>query len=464
MGNWQSKCPITNTMSTLEYLSTPSDSLTTKLENRTAKIGVIGLGYVGLPLVLLFSEQDFCITGFDIDAKKIDVLTRGGSYIVRIPETEIQAAKGKGFTATADYSQIASMDAIIICVPTPLTDHHEPDLSFIAATAEAIAPHLRAGQLVVLESTTYPGTTEELLIPILEKNPLGLKAARGDENGKDTFHVAFSPEREDPGNDTVARCDIPKVVGGLNPAATEFGRQLYGTIFRKTVPVSTPAAAEMTKLLENIYRCVNIALVNELKLLCLRMGIDIWEVIAAASTKPFGFQPFYPGPGLGGHCIPIDPFYLSWKAKEYDFHTRFIELAGEINAGMPYHCVASTAAALNRERKSLNGANVLILGVAYKKDIDDLRESPALTIIELLQKEGAKVSYNDPFFEYVGRGRKYNLEMKNTPLENLGQYDCVLIVTDHSSYNFSEIVEQANLVVDTRNATKGIHSPKIVRC
>jgi UDP-N-acetyl-D-glucosamine dehydrogenase len=451
-------------MSTLEYISAPSESLTTKLENRTAKIGVIGLGYVGLPLVLLFSEQDFCITGFDIDAKKIDVLTRGGSYIVRIPEREIQAAKNKGFTATADYSQIASMDAIIICVPTPLTDHHEPDLSFIAATAEAIAPHLRAGQLVVLESTTYPGTTEELLIPILEKNPQGLKAARGDENGKDTFYVAFSPEREDPGNDTVARCDIPKVVGGLNPTATEFGRQLYGTIFRKTVPVSTPAAAEMTKLLENIYRCVNIALVNELKLLCLRMGIDIWEVIAAAATKPFGFQPFYPGPGLGGHCIPIDPFYLSWKAKEYDFHTRFIELAGEINLGMPYHVVSSTAAALNRKRKSLNGANVLILGVAYKKDIDDLRESPSLTIIELLQKEGAKVSYNDPFFEYVGRGRKYNLEMKNTPLENLGQYDCVLIVTDHSSYNYAEIVAEANLVVDTRNATKGIHSAKIVRC
>jgi UDP-N-acetyl-D-glucosamine dehydrogenase len=451
-------------MSTLEYISAPSDSLTAKLENRSARIGVIGLGYVGLPLVLLFSEQDFRITGFDIDAKKVEVLTRGGSYIVRIPETEIQAAKAKGFTATSDYSQISDMDAIIICVPTPLNDHHEPDLSFIAATAEAIVPHLRPGQLVILESTTYPGTTEELLIPILEKNPLGLKAARGDQQGKDVFYVAFSPEREDPGNDTVARCDIPKVVGGLNPTATEFGRQLYGTIFHRTVPVSTPAAAEMTKLLENIYRCVNIALVNELKLLSLRMGIDIWEVIAAASTKPFGFQPFYPGPGLGGHCIPIDPFYLSWKAKEYDFHTRFIELAGEINLQMPYHVVSSTAAALNRQRKSLNGANVLVLGLAYKKDIDDLRESPSLTIIELLQKEGAKVSYNDPFFERVGRGRKYNLEMTNTPLENLSQYDCIVIVTDHSSYNYAEIVEQANLVVDTRNATKGIDSPKVVRC
>jgi UDP-N-acetyl-D-glucosamine dehydrogenase len=451
-------------MSTLEYIATPSDSLTTKLENRTAKIGVIGLGYVGLPLVLLFSEQDFRVTGFDVDAKKVDIIKRGGSYIVRIPETEIQAARAKGFTATADYSQISNMDAIIICVPTPLDDHHEPDLSFIEATAEAIVPYLRAGQLVVLESTTYPGTTEELLIPILEKNPLGLKAARGDEETANTFYVAFSPEREDPGNDTVARCDIPKVVGGLNKKATEFGRQMYGTIFHKTVPVSTPAAAEMTKLLENIYRCVNIALVNELKLLSLRMGIDIWEVIAAASTKPFGFQPFYPGPGLGGHCIPIDPFYLSWKAKEYDFHTRFIELAGEINLNMPYHVVTSTAAALNTQRKSLNGANVLILGVAYKKDIDDLRESPSLTIIELLQKEGAKVSYNDPFFEYVGRGRKYNLEMKNTPLENLGQYDAVVIVTDHSSYDYAQIVAEANLVVDTRNATKGIQSPKVVRC
>jgi len=451
-------------MSTLEFISSTSDSLATKLDNRTARIGVIGLGYVGLPLVLLFSEQDFRITGFDIDDKKIDVLSKGGSYIVRIPETEIQGAKRKGFTATSDYSKITEMDAIIICVPTPLNDHHEPDLSFIASTAESIAPHLRSGQVVILESTTYPGTTEELLIPILEKNPLGLKAARGDEYSKDTFFVAFSPEREDPGNDTVARCDIPKVVGGLNPQATELGRKLYGTIFHRTVPVSTPAAAEMTKLLENIYRCVNIALVNELKLLSLRMGIDIWEVIAAASTKPFGFQAFYPGPGLGGHCIPIDPFYLSWKAKEYDFHTRFIELAGEINLQMPYHVVQSTATALNKQRKSMNGANILVLGLAYKKDIDDLRESPSLTIIELLQKEGAQVSYNDPFFATVGRGRKYNLEMKNTPLHNLQQYDCVLIVTDHSSYDYAAIVEEANLVVDTRNATKGIQSPKIVHC
>jgi UDP-N-acetyl-D-glucosamine dehydrogenase len=452
-------------MDTLESLATqPFQSLVGKLEDRTARIGVIGLGYVGLPLVLLFSEQKFKVTGFDIDAKKIQVLSRGGSYIVRIPETEIQAAKAKGFTATSDYSHISEMDAIIICVPTPLNDHHEPDLSYIVATAQAIAPHVRAGQLIVLESTTYPGTTEEMLIPILEKNPKGLKAARGDQHGKDTFFVAFSPEREDPGNDTVARRDIPKVVGGLNPEASELCGKLYGTIFHRTVPVSTPAAAEMTKLLENIYRCVNIALVNELKLLSLRMGIDIWEVINAASTKPFGFHPFYPGPGLGGHCIPIDPFYLSWKAKEYDFHTRFIELAGEINLNMPYHVVASTAAALNRNRSSLNGSKVLVLGVAYKKDIDDLRESPALTIIELLQKEGAQVSYNDPYFEYVGRGRKYHLDMANTPLDNLEQYDAVVIVTDHSNYDYPAIVEKSKLVIDTRNATKGIRSPKIVHC
>jgi UDP-N-acetyl-D-glucosamine dehydrogenase len=318
---------------------------------------------------------------------------------------------------------------------------------------------------VVLESTTYPGTTQDLLVPLLENNPLGLKAARGvDDSPANTFFVAFSPEREDPGNETVARRDIPKVVGGLNRTATELCRKMYGSIFTHTVAVSTPAAAEMTKLLENIYRCVNIALVNELKLLCLRMGIDIWEVIAAAATKPFGFHPFYPGPGLGGHCIPIDPFYLSWKAREYDFHTRFIELAGEINMHMPYHVVASTAAALNRGCMSLNGARVLVLGLAYKKDIDDLRESPALTIIELLQKDGALVSYNDPYFDYVGRGRKYNLEMANTALERLEQYDAVIIVADHTSYDYPWIVEHSNLVIDTRNATAGIQSAKIVRC
>src|ERR1700728_997396 len=306
------------------------DSTKNKIKQRQARVGIIGLGYVGLPLALLFTEQEFSVTGFDIDQRKVDILAQGGSYIYRIAAEEIQAAKAKGFSATSDYGQIEEMDAIIICVPTPLNQYHEPDLSYITDTTHAIAPHLQPGQLVVLESTTYLGTTEEVMIPILEKeNKAGLKAARNQAPTGKEFFVAFSPEREDPGNTTVARRDIPKVVGGLNPQASELAGVLYGAIFNRTVPVSSPAAAEMTKLLENIYRCVNIALVNELKLLCLRMGIDIWEVIEAASTKPFGFHPFYPGPGLGGHCIPVDPFYLSWKAKEWDFRTRFIELAGE---------------------------------------------------------------------------------------------------------------------------------------
>jgi UDP-N-acetyl-D-glucosamine dehydrogenase len=452
-------------MTTDSAADTSFGQLKSKIQQRQAQVGIIGLGYVGLPLALLYSEQKFQVTGFDIDQRKVDTLAKGGSYIYRITPQEIQAAKSQGFSATANYSQISAMDAIIICVPTPLNEYHEPDLSYITNTTHAIAPHLRPGQLVVLESTTYPGTTEEVMVPILEKeNTGGLRAARdGAPSGKE-FLVAFSPEREDPGNTTVARRDIPKVVGGLNPQAAEIAGALYGAIFNRTVQVSSPAAAEMTKLLENIYRCVNIALVNELKLLCLRMGIDIWEVIAAASTKPFGFHPFYPGPGLGGHCIPVDPFYLSWKAKEWDFRTRFIELAGEINTNMPYHVLASVSSALNRHKKSVNGARILVLGVAYKRDIDDLRESPALTIIELLQKDGAQVSYHDPYFPFIGKGRKYDLQMKCATLENLGQYDCVLIVTDHSDYDYARIVQESQLVVDTRNATKGISSPKIVPC
>jgi UDP-N-acetyl-D-glucosamine dehydrogenase len=452
-------------MSTYSTADLSLDQLKQKIEQRQARLGIIGLGYVGLPLALLYSEQKFRITGFDIDSRKIETLAKGGSYIYRIAPEEIQAAQANGFTATSDYAQLTAMDAVIICVPTPLNEYHEPDLSFITNTTHAIAPHLRAGQLVVLESTTYPGTTEEVMVPILEKeNRHGLKAARGAALGANEFLVAFSPEREDPGNTTVARRDIPKVVGGLNQQASELARAFYGAIFNRTVPVSSPAAAEMTKLLENIYRCVNIALVNELKLLCLRMGIDIWEVIEAASTKPFGFHPFYPGPGLGGHCIPVDPFYLSWKAKECDFRTRFIELAGEINTNMPYHVLASVSGALNSHKKAMNGARVLVLGVAYKKDIDDLRESPALTIIELLQKDGAEVSYHDPYFPFIGKGRKYDLQMKCADLKNLGQYDCVVIVTDHSDYDYGRIVQEAQLVVDTRNATRGISSPKVVRC
>ncbi len=450
---------------TTSAADTSVDQLKNKIQQRQARVGIIGMGYVGLPLALLYSEQKFQVTGFDIDQRKVDTLAKGGSYIYRITTEEIQAAKAQGFTATSDYAQITQMDAIIICVPTPLNEYHEPDLSFITDTTHSIAPHLRAGQLVILESTTYPGTTEEVMVPILEKeNKAGLKAARGTEVGANEFFVAFSPEREDPGNTSVARRDIPKVIGGLNPRASELAGALYGAIFNRTVPVSSPAVAEMTKLLENIYRCVNIALVNELKLLCLRMGIDIWEVIGAASTKPFGFHPFYPGPGLGGHCIPVDPFYLSWKAKEWDFRTRFIELAGEINTSMPYHVLSSVGGALNRHKKAINGARVLVLGVAYKKDIDDLRESPALTIIELLQKDGAVVSYHDPYFPFIGKGRKYDLQMKRSELKDLGQYDCVLIVTDHSDYDYKQIVQEAQLVVDTRNATRGIKSAKIVHC
>jgi UDP-N-acetyl-D-glucosamine dehydrogenase len=438
-------------------------ALQQKIETRTARIGIIGLGYVGLPLTLLFSEERFRVTGFDVDEKKVNALNGGGSYIVRIPATEIQTAQRSGFRATADYAEIAKMDAVIICVPTPLTEFHEPDLSYIRNTAEAIAPHLREGQLIILESTTYPGTTEEVLIPILErKNQHGLSVARNaDVTG---FYVAFSPEREDPGNDTVARRDLPKVIGGAGPVALELASAVYSTIFNRTIPVSTPATAEMTKLLENIYRCVNIALVNELKQLCQRMDIDIFEVIDAAKTKPFGFQAFYPGPGLGGHCIPIDPFYLSWKAKQFDFHTRFIELAGEVNTAMPYYVIEQTAAALNEQAKALKNSKILVLGMSYKRDVDDLRESPALTIIELLRHRGAIVSYNDPFFPYVGQGRHYHLDMHCVPLDDLAQYDCVLIVTDHSDYDYARIVRESKLVVDTRNATKGLSSEKIVRC
>jgi len=437
--------------------------LTRRIQSRDARIGIVGMGYVGLPLALLFSEARFRVTGFDIDTRKVETLNSGGTYIVRIPSTEIERAHRNGFAATSDYTQIAAMDVIIICVPTPLDEHHEPDLSYVTGTVNGIAPYVRDGQLIILESTTYPGTTEEVVVPLLEKgNSTGLQVARDDFSPG--FYVAFSPEREDPGNDTVARRDIPKVIGGCGPVARDLASATYRSIFNRTVLVSSPAAAEMTKLLENIYRCVNIALVNELKQLCMRMGIDLAEVIDAAKTKPFGFQAFYPGPGLGGHCIPIDPFYLSWKAKEFDFHTRFIELAGQINNSMPYFVVENIIEAMSRRGKALNGSRILVLGLSYKRDIDDLRESPSLTIIELLQKRGAQVAYNDPFFPTVGQGRKYALNMTSTPLEKIPEFDCVVIVTDHSQYDYPAIVAKANLVVDTRNATKGIDAPNIARC
>ena len=434
-----------------------------RIETRNARIGIVGMGYVGLPLALLFSEERFVITGFDVDPRKVQALNQGGSYIVRIPGTEIESARRNGFSATADYARIGDMDVVIICVPTPLNEYHEPDLSYVTGTVKSIAPHLQEGQLIILESTTYPGTTEEVVVPLLEQgNPAGLRVAR--DAVSQGFYVAFSPEREDPGNDTVARRDIPKVVGGCGAAALDLACAVYASIFNRTVPVSSPAAAEMTKLLENIYRCVNIALVNELKQLCMRMDIDLFEVIDAAKTKPFGFQAFYPGPGLGGHCIPIDPFYLSWKAKEFDFHTRFIELAGQVNIGMPYFVVENIIEAMSQQGKALHGSRVLVLGLAYKRDIDDLRESPSLTIIELLQKRGAHVEYNDPFFPSVGHGRKYALNMTSTPLDQIPEFDCVVIVTDHSTYDYAAIVKSAKLVVDTRNATKGIEAENIVRC
>ena len=424
---------------------------------RTAKIGVIGLGYVGLPLAILFSRAGFPVVGFDIDRKKIDVLNDGGSYIQRISSAEITEIRADGFHATSDFSAITTMDAVVICVPTPLDEHRGPDMTYIECTAKSIAPYLRAGQLIVLESTTYPGTTEEVLIPLLEKGaPTGIQCYRDGRDEESCFHVAYSPEREDPGNMSVERADIPKVVGAPTQKTRALAAAFYQSIFRRIVPVSSAAAAEMTKLLENVYRCVNIALVNELKMLCQRIGLDIWEIIDAAATKPFGFQPFYPGPGLGGHCIPIDPFYLSWKAKEVDFATRFIELAGEINTEMPYHVVQSVATALNDRSKSVKGSKILVLGLAYKKDIDDLRESPSLTLIELLRQRGAEVAYNDPFFPYVGHGRHYALNMASQPLTNLGDYDCVLIATNHSEYDYARIVRESQLVVDTRNATAGL--------
>jgi UDP-N-acetyl-D-glucosamine dehydrogenase len=440
-----------------------------RIEGRTARIGVIGLGYVGLPLALLFSEERFRVTGFDIDAKKVKRLNAGQSYIHRIEPEQIQAARGARFSATSDFSRVAEVDALLICVPTPLHEDHTPDMSYIVSTMEAIAPHLRAGQLVVLESTTYPGTTEEVVVETINRHGAArrvfvLRHGNQEPGQLDGVMVAFSPEREDPGNMVTPRRDIPKVIGGVDGRAAKAAEALYGSVFKRTVLMSSTAAAEMTKLLENIYRSVNIALVNEMKQLCQKMDIDIWEVIDAAATKPFGFQAFYPGPGVGGHCIPVDPFYLSWKAEQFGLSTRFIELAGEVNESMPLYVVESTARALAVRGVALRGAKVLVLGVAYKRDVDDLRESPSLTIIELLQRAGAQVAYNDPFFPEVGRGRKYALNLTSTPLTEVANFDCVVIATDHSEYEYEKIVQESRLVIDSRNATRGCGSAKIVRC
>ena len=439
------------------------------IERRTARVGIIGLGYVGLPLALLFSEERFRVTGFDVDGAKVEQLNAGESYLHRIEREHIRTAQESGFCATTNFAEVSKMDVVLICVPTPLHEDHTPDMSAVVATIEAMAPYLRAGQLVVLESTTYPGTTEEIIVGTINRHgrERGLRVLAEDGEPQDALDgvmVAFSPEREDPGNIVVPRREIPKVIGGFDGRATAAAKALYGCVFRSTVAMTSPAAAEMTKLLENIYRCVNIALVNEMKQICQSMGIDVWEVINAAATKPFGFQPFYPGPGVGGHCIPVDPFYLSWKAKQFGCSTRFIELAGEVNESMPRYVVQTTERALARSGVSLRGARVLVLGIAYKADVDDLRESPALTVIEMLQKEQAVVSYNDPFFATVGQGRKYDLQMTSVELDDLGGYDCVMIVTDHSVYDYERIVRESRLVVDTRNATRSIESAKVVRC
>ncbi|MCA9028701.1 MAG: nucleotide sugar dehydrogenase [Planctomycetaceae bacterium] len=426
-------------------------SLKAAIENKTANIGVIGLGYVGLPLIDAFVNAGFRATGFDVDQAKVDSLNAGKSYIKHISSDDVQGWTDKGlFEATGDLSRMAEVDALLICVPTPLNDSRDPDLKYVESTAEAIAKTLRPGQLVVLESTTYPTTTRDVMLPILEKS--GLTA------GED-FFVAYSPEREDPGNQHYSASRIPKVVGGLDPTSLELAAALYGHAVVEVIPVSSCEVAEACKILENTYRAVNIALVNELKMLYDRMGIDVWEVIDAAKTKPFGFQAFYPGPGLGGHCIPIDPFYLTWLARKQGLTTRFIELAGEVNQHMPEYVIARLAEFLNDAGKPIRGSRICLLGMAYKKDVDDPRESPSFVLLDLLLARGADVTYNDPHVPKLRPMRHHNVpNMTSNELtpEFLAAQDCVLIATDHSAYDYDHIVKHAKLVLDTRNATKHV--------
>lgn len=427
---------------------------TEKIKGKRANIGIIGLGYVGLPLLMEFVEAGFPVTGFDTDPAKVKSIMTGKSYIKHIPAARIKKACATGrLKATTDLKKLAEMDAILICVPTPLNEHREPEMSYVFNSSRSIAKTLKKGQLIVLESTTYPGTTDHDMRKILEET--GLKVDKD-------FYLAYSPEREDPNNKNYSTGTIPKVVGGCGSNSLEMAVALYNTIIVKVIPVSSAAAAESCKLLENIFRSVNIALVNEMKMLFDRMGIDIWEVIEAASTKPFGYMPFYPGPGLGGHCIPIDPFYLTWKAHEYGMSTRFIELAGEINVSMPHYIVNKLADALNDRKKSIKGSKILVLGLAYKRDIDDVRESPSLELITLLTDRGAKVDYNDPYVPKTHKMRNYDLGMKSVPLTktNLRKYDCVLVATDHSEYDPDFIGQHANLVVDSRNMMKKVRRRK----
>ncbi|MGQ2903184.1 MAG: nucleotide sugar dehydrogenase [Neoaquamicrobium sediminum] len=425
------------------------EKLLSSIGSRDARVGIVGLGYVGLPLAVTATNAGFGVIGFDIDAQRVAKVNRGETVIKHIDGALLGDAIAKGkFEATADFARLAEVDAILICVPTPLTRHREPDLSFVVATARSVAGSLRAGQLVVLESTTYPGTTDEVLRPILEEG--GLKS------GQD-FFLAFSPEREDPGNPDFGTSTIPKVVGGDGAHALELANTLYGALVTKTVPVSSAATAEAVKLTENIFRAVNIALVNELKVVYEAMGIDVWEVIDAAKTKPFGFMPFYPGPGLGGHCIPIDPFYLTWKAREYEISTRFVELAGEINTAMPQRVVSQLARAMDsRLKRGLNGARILVLGIAYKKNVDDMRESPSLRLIELLEERGAVTAYHDPHIAQIPPTREHAPLTGRRSVDLIAQevaaYDAVLIATDHDTVDYALVVDNAKLVVDTRNA------------
>ncbi|MEG8947065.1 nucleotide sugar dehydrogenase [Rosettibacter firmus] len=437
-----------------------------KIKSKKAVIGIIGMGYVGLPLGLTFAKKDFFVLGFDIDDNKTVLLNSGKSYIKHIDAKIIkELVDKKKFEATSDFTRLPECDAIIICVPTPLNEHREPDMTFVENTAKTIQKYLRKGQLISLESTTYPGTTEELLLPLFESAPnVRLPITNSSEFitnnqklivGKD-FFLAFSPEREDPGNKDFSTSTIPKIVGGVTKACQEVAVSLYNQIVTKTVPVSSPRVAEAAKLLENIYRSVNIALVNELKMVFEKMNIDIWEVIDAAKTKPFGFQAFYPGPGLGGHCIPIDPFYLTWKAREYEVNTKFIELAGEINTFQPYHVVEKAIEVLNEHHKTLKGSKILILGVAYKKNIDDMRESPSLKLIEILRDKGAEVDYNDPYLPKLPPTRKYKYDLISVELRKdlIRLYDLLILATDHDDYDYDFIRKHAKLILDTRNAFK----------
>jgi len=431
------------------------DSLIKKLEQKSAKIGIIGMGYVGLPLALEFCKVGFDVTGIDLDKKKIDSINNGKSYIEDATDADIGSAVRQGrLHATTDFSVLQQLDTVSICVPTPLRKTKDPDISYIISATKEIKKYLHPGQLIVLESTTYPGTTDEIILPELESS--GLKV------GVD-FFLAFSPERIDPVNKLFNTKNTPKIIGGVTLKCTESARALYSQAVDKIITVGSTRAAEMVKLLENTFRAVNIGLVNEIAIICNKLGMDVWEIIDAAATKPFGFMPFYPGPGLGGHCIPVDPLYLSWKLKMFNYNARFIELASEVNTNMPYFVVTKVFDALNAHRKSINGSNILVLGAAYKKDVGDVRESPALDVIRLLKDKGGVISYNDPHIPLL---HEDNMDLRSIDLSDysaLNNYDCTVIVTDHSSYDYKKVVECSNIVVDTRNATKGIVSNKIVR-